>query len=1601
MKKQKLPLILLLVLVIFMIATLAACNPSTRRSGGNGSSIIDVPVVPTPDEQTENERYLGSQDAWSILKLAALNASAQGKDANFLNFDTAINFGFAKDTYNAQYVLRIAGSIYTDFDKTQSGKDPSTILFELTRTSKNVLPNGEEQLIYDDEPVMSLYYLDEQIILDISGIKKGAHVVKTSDIDLAALITKLDGIVDKIGISDLLWDKVFTMNIGELIKKLAGMDIVNVSLEDLIVNFLFGSNKSRFIDYGEGHTQLQIPCDLSLIASILPLVQSLIPEDIFDLVDRVLGIDLQKIGALSGMALYLQADIYDDKLAGIDADIDVNLNSFGKEEIIKKYGIFQNEIGINLGYTKFDFAGTSDVNVREVVNTKYQSGLDNIKDYSILTFEGKMTINVNAIDKTVKIDNIIGSFGTLISGLLEQYLDADLLASLAPLFQKNVDFHKGTFTFGLSLQGTINTRDNSKTNIALELVSEDNTTALGVYYVGEMNALYIDASHLLTGVPDGNGGYSGAKVKITQWEGKPLNLNEIVDGLFDKVGDIIVNAINNIDIFKKEDQQTLQNVKAVVDGVLEDRTLLIPHNGFTSADDEQTVDTMTLINMILDCIDINMDGNIFNITEINVQITQAVLSAILGLVLKGDNAGIKIPVTNIDLHYANQGVGKIKTLGLNIGLGVDVEAPPVSLDLSGRLQLGQLTDSDSFMGKINDVIASDNQYITILEDGTLDISKFNISLSTGLAIDLSTIQGNLGEINIALDQLGLADDLLSGMSAQILMALGTIQGGLNINLDASIDLSMGLSLDTLLNSQIKLTITKAPKYYDKTSVPVPAGYADTYYSLSSTGQYVEDVNGKYWKEEKQLLSVCLADGYIYLDLSVLFVGVEKVKVKVEDIMSLFAKDEEPAASAAEALASDEEGGLLGDISVDDLSGLIGLVIGDIKVTDGFIEIAIASGIIDNIMDMLGINGIDIKFYEEDEGATDTTGGIRLAVPDTLNLDDLQVEVWLAVGKNLDLTVALNGFKAGIVERDLSPADKDQYTNIFEAPYASIDLRLGFDFYGDEGETDFELGTNAEDIVVVPFTFNDPMSFEYKLRVAGDLDLTPIIDYLFGAPSINTKDNSSELLIEITGSKFGRQEEVLLGLYYTGGTPYIDGANFGITRVSTDIDLYELILNLIMSDVNVKINDVGGSTVADALVSGDDEESSGAREKIAFAVMALLASDRMKVEVTKGITEAIFQVFGVDTNNAVAYLSYVWDNYQEHEYNSAQQQFPHGDEMFSFTGAIYNENNQYIGAATIYASHETSIKVKNQLNGLTIAHPVYDPTTHQPIDKVYTLAEYVHASNIHGGFDEVTLFNDSKDIVLPSVFLELKGTISLDASAGNEEWTIGEWIENFLCDTDFVKLDEDTGLYSEVYKYAGNGNYKVLSAQERDGYTGDKYVKVYAEGGTIAFNKVDDRDSLTSSSNIFVKVGDTYRRAILSEVPQNETIYEQDALTSFIADLLLQYNIPSDIAREFGFRIAVKLRLNPEVPINLTANIIYAELDDDNPAYTEVYKLVKNEYKLLEGEERTSYQGKKYVKQYLPDGIPLKAIGSRTELEGVDKVYVKVGDNFIKVDPSKV
>lgn len=66
----------------------------------------------------------------------------------------------------------------------------------------------------------------------------------------------------------------------------------------------------------------------------------------------MLGLDLGKLGALAGMALYLEADIMNGALKGVNFNIDVNLNSYGVEGVEEKYGTFQSEFGIDLGHAK-------------------------------------------------------------------------------------------------------------------------------------------------------------------------------------------------------------------------------------------------------------------------------------------------------------------------------------------------------------------------------------------------------------------------------------------------------------------------------------------------------------------------------------------------------------------------------------------------------------------------------------------------------------------------------------------------------------------------------------------------------------------------------------------------------------------------------------------------------------------------------------------------------------------------------------------------------------------------------------------------------------------------------------------------------------------------------------------------------------------------------------------------------------------------------------------------------------------------------------------------------------------------------------------------
>lgn len=328
---------------------------------------------------------------------------------------------------------------------------------------------------------------------------------------MGALVTTFSECLEELNLSSVIFDTLMGYDIGGLVKSLVNMDLVSLTVEQLIVNILFGASRSKLVDFGNGHKVLQIPCDLGLIVSIIPLVQGLIPDNIIGLVKSAIGLDLGKLGALAGMALYLEADIKDGALNGITFDVDANFNSYGIEGLQEKYGVFQSEVGFTLGYAKADFAASPDVDVvgtlknRDQYNvpiaegdTETESLYDKVATsehkYSFLTLDGKITLSLDFAQKTVTVNDVIGSFGTLISNLITNNISEDMLAALAPLFEKDIDFAKGRVELSIVLQGVINTKDPAKTRIALEVRGRNEAKRITAYYDGAREGLYLDAS---------------------------------------------------------------------------------------------------------------------------------------------------------------------------------------------------------------------------------------------------------------------------------------------------------------------------------------------------------------------------------------------------------------------------------------------------------------------------------------------------------------------------------------------------------------------------------------------------------------------------------------------------------------------------------------------------------------------------------------------------------------------------------------------------------------------------------------------------------------------------------------------------------------------------------------------------------------------------------------------------------------------------------------------------------------------------------------------------------------------------------------------------
>ena len=121
-KLKGLTIVLMTLLISTMLFGLVACG--TKDTGSTTNPVIPTP---TPEPDPNESKVMGSQEAWNMLKSAAL-ATVGDKDSRYINFDTTFVLGFNKDAYDSLVTMRFAGRVDT---QATASYDTSEIMIEV------------------------------------------------------------------------------------------------------------------------------------------------------------------------------------------------------------------------------------------------------------------------------------------------------------------------------------------------------------------------------------------------------------------------------------------------------------------------------------------------------------------------------------------------------------------------------------------------------------------------------------------------------------------------------------------------------------------------------------------------------------------------------------------------------------------------------------------------------------------------------------------------------------------------------------------------------------------------------------------------------------------------------------------------------------------------------------------------------------------------------------------------------------------------------------------------------------------------------------------------------------------------------------------------------------------------------------------------------------------------------------------------------------------------------------------------------------------------------------------------------------------------------
>lgn len=1296
MRKWKFAILFVLVLCL-TVGMLVACD----QTGGNSGT----PTIPTnPDGSQTEDSYttMSGSDAWALFREAA--SAANAPTGNYVYADSVIYLDYIKDATGYLYAVKVQADIDLANDVN------SELLLELWQA------NDEGDLA---KMLVGLYYYDSTLVYDCTGLKEGAKVVKTDNINITAIEATLREMFNGSSLANFLLNNLLTFDTG-----------VVGTVEGLVTALL---GDSRLITNSDGTQRLEMPLSLtSIIGSLLsgvlvPGPDGLISDDIAELIYDILGIDLYMFEALvpENVSVYLIADLKDGAdggkvLSGMSVDVGVDFNTYDTS-LEEDYGIIESSVDLSIGATTIDklTAPTLDV-VGYLTAPKAAEGelesaggrgiesVESLDDYSILTLDVTLSLGVALNACSISASDIMGAFGSLITGLIP---GGSITEDIQKILDKEINIEDALHELNIHISGGIDMFDNAGTNLLIEITGEDvyNDVRASIGYVGADDALYVDLSGIL-----GTGKFvvdeidlNGVLSDLIQNQLIPL----VKDGLA-SVG-LLPDAADTEE-GDDESSVTDEQKEAVetVGELIANGTVLQVYGG--SASGEPITDVIGLVRAIFANIDVDMANNIFNIQAITATLTQEILDYIWSLAFTGNLEGATIPIVgDVVLEYRNNGFATTKDIELNVDLGNVLTGDVIAgLTVGIEAQFGSVINESYFNERLAAFSAGrqNGDYITLASFGDLFDEQGNFALDpeTLLAGIQSVGIGLRADINISALEGGLADIYYEQANEFLIAVL------------AEFEQSFGGSATLVLQAEVADVSALIA------ALSVPEGQqVDIGAVLPALNIYLalEIADGS------APLRVWLVDGVIYLATSEKLLNGLALQVDIKPFLT-------SAGGANEALSADGTGsGNTGTGSAVTIPAELLAIItaADITVGDLYIDVALGSGLLATLLNLIGVEGIKIN----ESGSDETLGldaGISIELNDGLQIaggdtsEGLSIGIVLGVGENFDFTVDLGGVNA-VVNGDSyieSVPDDVEFVDFFNEPYVNLSLEFGLGALIAGGS--ISLGDDVGSI-----DFPEGLDVDLTLSLNANLDLGTLLAEFTGV--VPEGENRTELALQLKNG-----DEVLLAAYYSAGTLYVDAGTLIGARVSTDLDIMALLASVIAGSDS---GGEGGEAVTTADINAEDYSVG------VFEFLMKVTSTGFSVEVAKGLTSVINDLIGMDLGEISAVLSLDWTN------------------------IVKDEDGGYLLAGEVKVGDMATVNISLSGLGLGIGEGIFDNSV---LPAEFDSEDY---KNIGSLLDENNQFS-AEGLELDSVYVELSGTLDLSADANTAgDWNVGDWINNFL------------------------------------------------------------------------------------------------------------------------------------------------------------------------------------------------------------------------------